>query len=179
VLTRSDDRYVPLEERTAIANRADADLFISVHVNAHHDRRARGIETYYLDTTDDRYALRLAARENATQEEQVSEAQLALADLATKLNTQQSRALARGVQHELVTHLRSLNPRLRDLGAKGSLFYVLLGARMPAVLVEISFLSNPTEEKLLKSAAYRHRAAEAMARAIAERLSMPLVVARP
>jgi N-acetylmuramoyl-L-alanine amidase len=177
VLTRSDDSYVGLEERTAIANRAAADLFISIHTNAHANRKARGIETYYLDTTTDRYALRLAARENATAEEQVSEVQLALADLATKLSARESRTLAAEVQRELVAGVGRKHPRTRDLGVKGSLFYVLLGARMPAVLVETAFLSNPEEGKLLSDAGFRRTAAASLARAIAGHLGAPASVA--
>ncbi len=179
ILTRDRDRYVGLEERTAIANRAEADLFVSLHVNAHKQPGVRGLETYYLDTTDDRYALRLAARENATLEERASEVQLVLADLATKANTEESRALAQAVQRELVAKLAPLNPGQRDLGVKGSLFYVLLGARMPAVLVETSFLSNPKEAALLGTKAYRHATAAAIARGIKSRLDGPLLLARP
>lgn len=180
VLTRKDDRFVTLEERTAIANRAAADLFVSIHANAHAGAGARGVETYYLDTTDDAFALKLAARENAIQQEQVSDVQLVLADLATKLNTRESRALAVELQRELVTRLRPHNPRVRDLGVKASLFYVLLGARMPAVLVETSFLSNPDEARLLGSAAYRKAAAEAIARAVGKRLTAaPVLLAKP
>jgi N-acetylmuramoyl-L-alanine amidase len=179
VLTRSDDRHVGLEERTAIANRAGADLFVSIHANAYTGPTARGVETYYLDTTDDRYALRLAARENSTAEDQVSEVQLVLADLATKINTRESRSLATEVQRALVAQLKPLNARLRDLGARGSLFYILLGARMPAILVETSFLSNPEEGRLLGTQGYRHAAAQGIARAVAGRLGTPIVVAQP
>ena len=175
VLTRDDDRRVSLEERTAIANRAGASLFVSIHANAHKNATARGIETYYLNTTDNRYALRLAARENATKEEQVSDVQLVLADLATKMNTRESRALAVETQRDLVNETRELNPHTRNLGVKGSLFYVLLGARMPAVLVETAFLSNPEESKLLGSTAYRHATAEAIADGVTSRLSGPIV----
>lgn len=179
VLTRDDDRYVGLEERTAIANRAAADLFVSIHTNAYTDPKARGTETYYLDTTDDRFALKLAARENATQEEQVSDVQLSLADLATRVSARDSRALAMELQKSMIGALRHEGVRSRDLGVKGSLFYVLLGARMPAVLIETAFLSNPDEARLLGDPAQRRLLAAAIAQAIGARLASPMVAAAP
>lgn len=179
VLTRSDDTFVPLEERTAMANRLGADVFVSIHTNAAPQRSVRGVETYYLDVTDDRYALRLAARENATSEEQVSDAQLILADLATKLTTRTSRDLAESLQSKLMRAIRKKNAEARDHGIKSSLFYVLLGARMPAVLVETGFISNPEEEKLLAAPAYRSVLAKAIASAVEEQLRAPLYAAKP
>jgi N-acetylmuramoyl-L-alanine amidase len=179
VLTRDADTFVSLEERTAIANRAAADLFVSVHANSHKKSSASGIETYYLDTTDDDYALRLAARENATQAEQVSELQLVLADLAAKVNTRASHALAAAVQTSLVHAARKHNRKARDLGVKGSLFYVLLGARMPAVLVETSFVSNPTEARLLSAARYREALARAIADGVLSQLQQPVAMVEP
>ena len=174
VLTRSTDVFVPLEERTAVANRAAADAFVSIHANSNRKRTASGIETYYLDATDDAVALRMAAQENATGEEQVSDLQLALSELATKVTTRESRALALEVQRRLVGAARRLHPGARDLGAKGSLFYVLLGARMPAVLVETSFISNREEARLLGSARYRKTLAEAIAAGVTARLPRKL-----
>jgi N-acetylmuramoyl-L-alanine amidase len=155
LLTRSDDRFLPLEGRTALANEKKADLFISVHLNANTNRRLRGVETFYLDLTDDRYSIKLAARENATSEKTISDLKFILADLALKSNTDDSIRLAGYVQQELVGRLKQINPQTVSHGVKPALFYVLMGARMPAVLVECSFITNPQEEKLLKQKPYR------------------------
>ena len=173
LMTRSDDTFVSLEERTAIANRVGADAFVSIHANSAPHGRARGIETYYLNVAADRYALRLAALENQTSEEQVDDLQLILADLSTKANTQESVGLARRVQRRLVEYARPLNRQTRDLGVKASLFYVLLGARMPSILVETSFISNADEARLLLSGPYQARLAKAIAQAITEHLATP------
>ena len=154
-LTRDSDRFVALEKRTQFANDAHGDLFISIHCNASPNRKARGIETYTLNTSADRYAIRLAARENASSEKGISDLQYILADLTTKANTDESTRLAARVQKALVSNLSRQHSGVKDLGHKEALFFVLLGARMPSILVETSFLSNPTEEKLLASEAYQ------------------------
>lgn len=177
-LTRDDDTFVPLEARTAIANKADADLFVSIHLNAAKNTKARGIETYYLDTTSDRYALRLAARENRTSEDRVSDAELILADLATKAAVMSAKKLASKVQKGVYEVARQTDKGTRDHGVKSSLFYVLLGARMPAVLVETGFISNAAEEKLLASAAYQQKLARAIASAVRDSLNVPVAVAK-
>lgn len=163
LLTRDDDTYLKLEERTRFANQKRGDLFISVHCNAAPRRSLRGVETYTLNTSSDRYAIRLAARENASSEKGVSDLQFILADLATKANTEESDRLAAGVQRSLVRNLKTRNPGLKDLGHKEALFFVLLGAKMPAILVETAFLSNPEEEKLLSSRDYQDSVAAAIA----------------
>ncbi|MFC1611884.1 N-acetylmuramoyl-L-alanine amidase [Myxococcota bacterium] len=178
-LTRSTDVHMPLEERTAIANRTNADLFVSIHANAMKNQKVRGVETYYLNVTDDAYALRLAAMENKTSEEHVSDLQLILADLATKVNTEESAALARGVQSNLMKALRPLNPKTKDLGVKASLFYVLLGARMPSILIETGFLSHKHEGKLLARADYQKAAAKAIAEALLAHLKSPPEIHTP
>jgi N-acetylmuramoyl-L-alanine amidase len=167
VLTRDRDRYLPLEERTAIANTARADLFVSIHANAHPRRNRSGVETYYLNVADDRYAARLAARENGLDPEQ-GEAVLTriLTDLEVKASAGQSRRLAEAVQREVTAGVRSRVGEVRDLGVKGALFYVLLGARMPAVLVETAFVSNREEERRLASARYQDVVASGIARAV-------------
>lgn len=179
ILTRDDDTFISLEERTAIANRLRADAFVSIHANSAPHGRARGIETYYLNVTDDRYSIRLAAVENKTSEEQVSDLQLILADLSTKANTQESVNMARRVQKRLVQYARPLNGKTRDLGVKASLFYVLLGARMPAILVETSFISNSDEARLLANATYQQRLAKAVADSVVEHLNTPLKLVGP
>lgn len=166
VMTREDDRFVTLEDRTRIANQAKGDLFISVHCNAAPSRALRGIETYTLNTSSNRYAIRLAARENATSERGVGDLRYILADLATRANTSESSRLARQVQRSLVSSLAPQYPGVRDLGTKEALFFVLLGARMPAILVETSFISNPEEEQRLAKAEYQSRVADAISQAV-------------
>jgi N-acetylmuramoyl-L-alanine amidase len=156
-LTRSNDRFIPLEERTAFANKRNADLFISVHCNAHSNRRFRGVETFYLDLTNDRYAIKLAARENATSEKSISDLRYILADLALKSNVDDSIMVSNFIQKGMVGSLRKKYNKVKNMGVKAALFYVLIGARMPSILVEASFISNHLEEKRLKSAAYREK----------------------
>jgi len=163
VLTRETDKFVRLEERARLANVARGDLFISIHCNSLPQRHIRGIETYTLNLASDRYAIRLAARENATSEKGMSDLQFLLADLATRANTEESVRLATQVQSGLVSSLRSKDAKLRDLGTKEALFYVLLGTKMPAILVETGFLSNAEEEKRLDSPGYQEDVARAIA----------------
>jgi len=163
VLTRETDKFVRLEERARLANVARGDLFISIHCNSLPQRHIRGIETYTLNLASDRYAIRLAARENATSEKGMSDLQFLLADLATRANTEESVRLATQVQSGLVSSLRSKDAKLRDLGTKEALFYVLLGTKMPAILVETGFLSNAEEEKRLDSSGYQEDVARAIA----------------
>ncbi|MFN7135806.1 MAG: N-acetylmuramoyl-L-alanine amidase, partial [Myxococcales bacterium] len=167
-LTREDDRFVALEDRARFANKRRGDLFLSIHCNAHASPKMRGIETYTLNVTADKYAIRLAARENASTERTVSDLQFILADLATKANTSESRRLAKAVQASLVSAHAQEKARPRDLGVKQALFYVLLGAKMPAVLVETAFLSNPTDEQRLGQDEYQQRLAEAIAQGVAK-----------
>ena len=166
LLTRDDDSFVKLEDRSKAANLARGDLFISVHCNAGPRKAMRGVETYTLNTSADRYAIRLAARENSTSERGVSDLQFILADLATKSNTEESARLAERVQAAMVKTLAPRNKGLKNLGHKEALFHVLLGARMPAILVETSFLSNPDEEKLLSSDGYQNDVARAISTAV-------------
>ncbi|MCC6335111.1 MAG: N-acetylmuramoyl-L-alanine amidase [Myxococcales bacterium] len=166
VLTRDDDTFVKLEDRTRFANREKGDLFISIHCNAAPSAKLRGIETYSLNTSSNRYAIRLAARENATTERGVGDLQYILADLATKANTGESTRLAERVQQTLVRNLSGSYKDVKNLGHKEALFFVLLGARMPAVLVETSFLSNEEEEARLSDEAYQQSVADSIAEAV-------------
>ncbi len=167
VLTRSDDRFLALEERTAIANTARGDLFVSIHANAHPRRTRGGVETYFLNTADDRYAARLAARENGLDlREGETEVARILTDLGAKASAGASRTLARLVQREVTAGVRARVGEVRDLGVKSALFYVLLGARMPAVLVETAFISNREEERRLASSRYQDEVAAGIARAV-------------
>lgn len=168
MLTRDEDTFLRLEDRTRIANEAKGDLFISIHCNSGPSHRMRGIETYTLNTSADRYSIRLAARENSSSAKRISDLQFILADLATKANTEESSRLAERVQKSLVGQLSARFPSVKDLGTKQALFYVLLGAKMPAILVETSFLSNPEEEKRLSSKAYQDEVAQAIAAGVHE-----------
>ena len=168
VLTRDDDTFIRLEDRAKLANEAHGDLFISVHCNSAATHKLRGIETYTLNTSADRYSIRLAARENASSEKGISDLQFILADLATKANTEESSRLANAVQHNLVTGLSGQYDGIKDLGHKEALFYVLLGARMPAILVETSFLSHSEDEKRLASERYQDEVAKSIVLGVEE-----------
>jgi N-acetylmuramoyl-L-alanine amidase len=168
LLTRRDDRTLSLAERTAFANAHRGDLFVSLHANAHPRRDRRGVETYVLNLADDRYAARLAARENGALSDEAGEGREVrriLSDLDAQSSGEASRRLAQRVQREVVEGLRARG-EVRDLGVKSALFYVLLGARMPAVLVETAFISNRTEERKLADPRFQEAVAQALARAV-------------
>jgi N-acetylmuramoyl-L-alanine amidase len=156
VMTREDDRFIPLDERTGIANAENAALFLSIHANACTDRRVSGIESFVLGTTTDKDALRLAVKENDISPKQVSDLQVILADL--KLNDPHkvipSSRLADSVQSAMVSSLHKQFGKIRDLGVKQAPFVVLIGAEMPSILVEVSFISNPKEERRLRDPRY-------------------------
>ncbi|MGZ6143548.1 MAG: N-acetylmuramoyl-L-alanine amidase family protein [Myxococcales bacterium] len=166
VMTRKDDTFIPLDDRTRIANEARADLFISIHCNAAKRRRLEGVETWTLNVASDRYAARLAAFENADADRTVSDLRLILADLATKANATDARDLAQSVQSSLMRTLRGRVGPVRDHGVKQALFYVLLGTHMPSILVETGFISNPADEARLKSARFQDGTAEAISRGV-------------
>jgi N-acetylmuramoyl-L-alanine amidase len=166
VMTRSDDTFIPLEERTAIANEKDADLFVSIHANASRDPSARGIETYYLNFTSNPEALEVAARENATSQESVHGLQQLIEKIALTEKIEESKELAQQVQRSLYAQVAQSNGQERDRGLKKAPFVVLIGANMPSVLSEISFLTNPRDETLLKRTTYRQKIAEALYRGI-------------
>lgn len=162
VLTRRDDTFIPLEDRTAIANAEDADLFISLHVNASPNGKARGIETYYLDNTNDEASVRLAARENGTSRKGISDLQFILSDLTQNSKLEDSITFAHRLQSSVVSHMGHRYGDIRDLGVKKALFYVLVGARMPSVLVEMFFITNKTEGRSLTRQAYQDALVEAL-----------------
>ncbi|MBI5442027.1 MAG: N-acetylmuramoyl-L-alanine amidase [Deltaproteobacteria bacterium] len=161
-LTRSDDRFLSLEERTAVANAFGADLFLSIHANASRSPLANGIETYFLERSSDRAARRLAGRENATGEDALSGIEHVLADLLLSSKVRESERLARSVHAGLVSSVQKHYQPVRDLGVKRAPFYVLTGAMMPAVLVETAFISNPVECRRLSDSEYRDRAVEGL-----------------
>jgi N-acetylmuramoyl-L-alanine amidase len=149
VLTRHDDRFVPLEDRTALANNENADLFISLHVNASPNGEARGIETYYLDNTTDEAAIRLAARENGTSRRNISDLQFILSDMTQNMKLEDSITLAHRLQGALIGGMSKVSAEVKDLGVKKALFHVLVGARMPSVLVEMLFITNRAEANMM------------------------------
>jgi len=161
-LTRENDVYLPLEERTVIANTRKADLFISIHANASRNRSAHGVETYFLNLSTDNEAMELAALENATSTKNVGHLQSILNDLMQNSKIKESSRLAGCIQASLVGNLsRSYQP-INNLGVKQAPFYVLIGAQMPSVLVEVSFISNAMEAQRLQSSTYRQRIAEGL-----------------
>ncbi len=165
-LTRTKDTYLPLEERTAIANTQGGDLFISIHVNAHPDKTIGGVETYFLNLATNADAMRVAALENATSTHSISELQNILSDLMKNSKIAESSRLAQFVQSNLVGGTKKIY-KTKDLGVKQAPFYVLIGAEMPAILAEISFITNPEEAKLLQDEIYLQRIAEQIAAGIA------------
>jgi N-acetylmuramoyl-L-alanine amidase len=168
VYTRQDDTFIPLETRTAIANRERADLFISIHANSSRDPAARGVETYYLNFTSSSEALEVAARENAVSEKSIYELQDLVKKIALKEKIEESREFASNVQQALHTGLSTRSTGMRDRGVKKAPFVVLIGANMPSILAEISFVSNPSDERKLETSEYRQRIAESLYRGIAK-----------
>jgi N-acetylmuramoyl-L-alanine amidase len=160
VMTRSTDVFIPLEERTAIANKVGADLFLSVHANAAPNRSAAGIETYYLNLAKTDKVAQLAAKENGTSLEKVSVLQAILFDLMANYKLNDSAHLADEVQKSLCGKIRTGYGEVKNLGVKQGPFYVLVGASMPSILVETAFLSNVAEESRLKDPVYQQIAAE-------------------
>jgi N-acetylmuramoyl-L-alanine amidase len=168
VLTRREDTFVPLQERTAIANREGADLFLSIHANASNVAAARGIETYFLNFASNGNAAAVAARENATSQQTMGALQDVVKAIALNSKVNESRDFATYVQREMLDTIRPANKTVKDLGVKQAPFVVLIGAAMPSVLAEISFITNPQEAKLLKSSGYRQRIAEALFEGVRE-----------
>ena len=162
VLTRKDDTFVPLEDRTALANAEDADLFISLHMNASPNGDARGIETYYLDKTTDEAALRLAARENGTSRKNVSDLQFILSDMTQNLKLEDSITLAHRLHGAMVSSLVGKIDEVKDLGVKKAPFYVLVLAKMPSVLVEMFFITNKTEGRAMSRESYQDAVVDAL-----------------
>jgi N-acetylmuramoyl-L-alanine amidase len=162
VYTRADDTFIPLETRTAIANKAQADLFISVHANSSQDASARGVEVYYLNFTSDPEAMQVASRENAVSTQSVHELSDLVKKIALKDKIDESRELAEDVDQSLYAGLEKGNEGLKNRGVKKAPFVVLIGANMPSILAEISFVTNPTDADELRRPEYRERVAESL-----------------
>ena len=162
VYTRSDDSFIPLEERTNIANQAKADLFISIHANSSRDHAARGIETYYLNLKGSAEAMEVAARENATAQGGVHELQDLVLKIARTEKIDESKELAEDIQDSLSKRIQKTNKPVKNRGVRKAPFVVLIGADMPSILTEISFLSNPADEQMLKKPEQRQKVAEGL-----------------
>ena len=160
ILTRESDVDVPLEDRTVIANQKRADLFVSIHTNAHRDRKRGGVETFFLNISPDPAVIELAAAENATSTKNIGEMRTILQKIIQNSKIKESHGLAEAIQRNLVKSLAKDLPGIPSLGVKGGPFWVLIGGEMPSILVEISHLSNSKEEAKLKTRKYRELAAQ-------------------
>jgi N-acetylmuramoyl-L-alanine amidase len=159
ILTRGTDVFVPLEERTAIANSRGADLFLSIHANASRSPRPRGVETYFLSFAADPHAEAVAARENAISAATMKDLQNLVKAIALNSKLDESRDFASSVQEAMVANIKPHYPSLQDRGVRTAPFYVLIGANMPSILAEIAFVSHPEEERMLKRSDHRERVA--------------------
>ncbi|MBI5182305.1 MAG: N-acetylmuramoyl-L-alanine amidase [Nitrospirae bacterium] len=176
-LTREDDTFIPLPQRPAIAAGKDADLFISIHVNSNTKRSSRGIETYTLNSSSDKWAAKTAARENMASENSISGFEKTLRDLLTQSNNEISLELAHSVQKQLVKTLKTDYSKIDDLGVKGAPFIVLMNSRVASILAEVSFISNPDEEKRLRTPEYKQKIAEGLYEGIQKYISSSTIVA--
>ena len=168
IYTRSDDTFIPLETRTAIANKAQADLFLSIHANSSPDASARGVETYYLNFTSSPDALETAARENAVSDQSIHQLSDLVKKIALKDKIDESREFASDVETSLYGGLQKGNAGLKDRGVKKAPFVVLIGANMPSILAEISFVTNEKDARQLQEPDYRQRVAESLYKGVAK-----------
>jgi N-acetylmuramoyl-L-alanine amidase len=168
--TRSDDTFIPLEERTRIANDAKADLFVSIHANSSPDKASRGIETYYLNLKGSAEAMEVAARENATSQQNIHDLEDLVKRIARTEKIDESKELAEDIQDSLSKRVQRTAKTVRNRGVRKAPFVVLIGAGMPSILTEISFLSNPSDEQLLKKPEHRQRIAEGVYQGVAQYL---------
>ena len=168
IYTRSDDTFIPLETRTAIANKAEADLFLSIHANSSPDASARGVETYYLNFTSQPDALEVAARENAVSDQSIHQLSDLVKKIALKDKIDESREFASDVESSLYAGLQKGNGGLKNRGVKKAPFVVLIGANMPSILAEISFVTNPRDANQLQQPEYRQRVAESLYKGVAK-----------
>ena len=177
VLTREDDTFFSLEKRTTIADTQKADLLLSIHVNAHPESSVKGVESFYLNFTNNKDAIRVAALENASSNHNINELRGILAELMLNANTLESSMLAEYIQNSMVRGLHEEEYYVRNLGVKQAPFFVLVGAKMPAVLVEISYISNLEEAQRLKDDNYLLTIAEQIAAGVKEYAEMRKTIA--
>jgi N-acetylmuramoyl-L-alanine amidase len=170
VYTRSDDTFIPLEDRTRIANEAKADLFVSIHANSSPDHAARGVETYYLNMRGSADAMEVAARENAVSQQGIHDLEDIVKKIARTEKIDESKELAADIQDSLSKRIQKTAKPVKNRGVRKAPFVVLIGADMPSILTEISFLSNPTDEQLLKKPEHRQRVAEGLYQGVADYL---------
>ncbi len=166
IFSRTQDKTIKLSERTRLANAAKADLFVSIHINAHENPSIRGFETYYLDLASNAQAGRLAMLENAGSDKRLSEMQTMLADVMLSAKIGESKRLAADIQRVALFRLKKRDFSTRNNGVKSAPFHVLLGAQMPAVLIELGYCTNSAEAKNLASYRYRTTMAEGIAEGI-------------
>jgi N-acetylmuramoyl-L-alanine amidase len=166
IYTRKDDTFIPLEDRTRIANEAKADLFLSIHANSSHDPAARGIETYYLNFATSAESMEVASRENAYSQQSLHDLQDLIQKIARNEKIEESKEFANDVQDNLTERLQLVSRGEKNRGVKKASFVVLIGANMPSVLSEISFVSNPGDEKLLRKPDQRQRIADGLYRGV-------------
>ena len=162
VMTREDNRFLSLAQRTRLANEVDADLFLSIHANANRNSTVRGLETYFLNFTTDPVAEELAARENSSGNETMKDLDSLLQTIATNSKINESEYFASIIQRSLVNGIQSVDPQVPDLGVKQAPFRVLIGARMPSILAELLFLTNAKDAKLLADRRYLRQVAESL-----------------
>jgi N-acetylmuramoyl-L-alanine amidase len=167
VFTRSDDTFIPLEKRTAIANDQKADLFLSIHANSSPLAATSGVETYYLNFTESKQALEIAARENAGSSRTVYDLKDLIQKIALHDKIEESRQFASRIQSSLHAASMKANPRSRDRGVRKAPFVVLIGASMPSVLAEIGFVTNPKDESMFRKQDYRQKVAEGLYQGLA------------
>ena len=180
LMTRDRDIYLPLLQRTAYANEVDADLFISIHANASKNKKAHGVETFYLNFSKNDKAVAVVARENGMSLQEVGDLELILFDLMANAKINESSRLAAEIQTSLIDKLSRKYSNVKDLGVKQGPFHVLLGATMPSVLVEVAFISNSMEAKRLNSSTYHERTAEAIVDGVQKYLqSQNMLAKRP
>jgi len=168
IMTRESDIYVPVENRTVIANQKRADLFVSVHANSNPSKKRSGVETFYLNFSQDPSVIETAALENATSTKKLSEMRSILEKIAKNSKVMESKELANDIQKNLVLTLQKKYKDVKDLGYKGGPFWVLIGVETPSVLVEVSYLSNSREETRLKNVQYRQYIAQGIYNGIKE-----------
>jgi N-acetylmuramoyl-L-alanine amidase len=166
ILTRNDDRYIALEERTAIANSKNGDLFISIHLNSAPRKSARGVEAYFLSMTTDPWAMQVAAQENAVTSKSIGEMESIIEQIVRHTKISESKIFTTHIVENLVRQLKTEYKDIENLGVKKAPFFVLAGAQMPASLVEVSFLSHNQEARRLRSTAYRNALAQGLYKGI-------------